>query len=100
MRKLDDLILEDAAMITGNTNTIPVLQDEIMGKKLKRTVPVNNNEAIPTKKYKLIVSISKQEGIYFKTKGQKNRTTITPSNNRKKHLITKMHVPVFLIVKT
>ena len=50
MRKLDDLTVEDAPMITGNTNNITVLQDEMIGKTLQTTVPVNINEALPTKK--------------------------------------------------
>ena len=49
IRKLDGLIVEDAPMITGNTNYITVLQDEMIGKTLQTTVPVNINEALPTK---------------------------------------------------
>ena len=37
-------------MIMVNTNYITVLQDEIIGKTLQKTVPVNINDALPTTK--------------------------------------------------
>ena len=48
IQKLDDLIVEDAPMITGNTNYITVLQDEMIGKTLQTTVTVNINKVLTT----------------------------------------------------
>ena len=101
MRKLDDWIVEDAAMIMGNTTNIPVLQDEMIGKTLQRTVPVNINEALPTTKNTTNFFPYQNKNVFIlKKKGQKNIEQPLLLQITEKYLIPKIHVPMFLIVKT